>query len=626
MKNQDSSFLPLKKVIKRHTNLKNPNKHWSYVFHNLLSLTNNPEEILSIIHNSPLHDLFSDASNQNSSIPEYVHFSLDEYLSSTHLTPFHLSSIDSPTHSLKRKGQYFTPSYISHYIVKQSFQHFIRANKEKSIIQTVIADIACGTGNLVIPILAYVREKMLDEKKSLPSDILKFITSNLYGFDLDPVALTICKLRIFFFLSLHHPDVSIPNLSSNFLLGNSLLNESFSFTSDMEYFTKPVSYLASSTARNTQFDIIVSNPPYMVYGLRNAQNYHDDYKKFLRENFISAEYKLSMYPLFIERSIKLLKNGGILGIITPDSFLLGKYYSKVRSFILKNTKILELSMLGFEPFSHVTIGRPTLSFLRKTTESEDNVTADAFPVNQIVSKDDFLNSNWISYPNFQNRFDDTPLNRFYLYFNEEDENFISNWEAVSSFKIDDIATIHTGIRSRIGQKNIIANKSKGKDWKRGIISSSQVLPFHINYKDNWLNLNPTNLWAGGFNKEIIENPKILIRQTGFQIITSVDTNGYYHLNNVHSLKLLDNSFNIYALSCILNSKDFNRLYHVKSMEKGRALAQIDIDFLLTLTLPDISQKDVLKLETFYFQQEREKAVKGKFIAFRLKDILGREIF
>ncbi len=625
MTNKNSSYLPLKKLTKRYNDLKNPNKLWLYVFHNLINYTSKPEEFLSFFRNSPLHDIFFNTSSKLSSIPEKIHFSLDENLSSSHLTPFHLSSINCTTQSLKSKGQFFTPLYISQYIVKQSFHHFKNSNRDKSLNHIHIADIACGTGNLILPILSYIRENVLEKQELRSADFLKFVTSNLYGFDLDPIALAICKLRISFFLSLHYPDVPLPNLSSNFLLGNSLLTETFNFASDMEleFFSKPVPHPSNSSDSDFRFDIIVSNPPYMVYGLRNAQNYHDDYKKFLRDNFLTAEYKLSMYPLFIERSIKLLKNGGILGIITPDSFLLGKYYSKIRSFILQNTRILEFSMLGFEPFSYVTIGRPTLSFLKRTADSSVIVTADAFPANLIASKNDFLDSDWISYPNFQNRFDDTPLNRFHLYFNEEDENFIYNWEATSSLKITDIATIHTGIRSRIGQKNIIATESKGKYWKRGIISSSQVLPFHINYKGNWLNLDSKNLWSGGYNKEIIENPKILIRQTGYNIISSVDTNGYYHLNNVHSLKLRDSSFNIYALSSILNSQDFNNLYHIKSMEKGRALAQIDIDFLLTLTLPNISQQDVIKLETFYFKHENKTTAKSEFPSFRLENILYR---
>ena len=93
----DSSYLPLKKVTKKYNELKNPNKLWLYVFHNLLHYTNKPEEFLSFIQDSPLHDFFSNNSSKFTSIPEHVHFSLDETLSSTQLTPFHLSSIDCTT-------------------------------------------------------------------------------------------------------------------------------------------------------------------------------------------------------------------------------------------------------------------------------------------------------------------------------------------------------------------------------------------------------------------------------------------------------------------------------------------------------------------------------------------------
>ncbi|GAI75215.1 unnamed protein product, partial [marine sediment metagenome] len=110
------------------------------------------------------------------------------------------------------------------------------------------------------------------------------------------------------------------------------------------------------------------------------------------------------------------------------------------------------------------------------------------------------------------------------------------------------------------------------------------------------------------------------------IITSIDTNGYYHLNNVHSLKLRDDSFNIYALSSILNSKDFNKLYHIKSMEKGRAFAQIDIDFLLTMPLPDFSEQDAGILQEFYFENQKNKMKNKSISAYELEEVVNHKIF
>ncbi|MHA1420077.1 MAG: Eco57I restriction-modification methylase domain-containing protein [Candidatus Heimdallarchaeaceae archaeon] len=628
MKNKSSSYEIIKKLVRKHPTLKEPNSLWMFIFHNLSKLSSDEDYLFSFFTKSSLQSFFSNGSeNFENIVPsEDFRFSLDENLSSTHLTPFHLSAFDSALSSLKKKGQFFTPSYISHYIANQSISYFLKGRKTNCLSDVNIADIACGTGNLLISMLYALIAVCSSETDLKSEDIPDFITKGLYGFDLDPVALSICKLRILFFHSFFYPNSPLPTLSNHFALGNSLLKEKLNFQSLSKYFTQPLSLLSSKKKPSLLFDIIVSNPPYMVYGLRNSQNYHSLYKKYLRENYSSAEYKLSMFPMFIERSIQLLKKEGILGIITPDSYLLGRYYSKIRSFILQNSKILEIDLLGFEPFPNVSLGHPTISFFSAIKNESRDDFSNMFTANWIASKEIFENKNWESYPNNQDLFKDNSVNRFHLFFNKHEKEYVKIWQSQSELTIEDVATIHTGIRSRIGQKNIIANESKGKYWKKGIISSSQVLPFYINYKGDWLNLDSANLWAGGYNRDIIENAKILIRQTGFHIITSVDTNGYYHLNNVHSLKIKDNSFNIYALSCILNSLDFNEFYHIKSMEKGRALAQIDIDFLLKMPIPDFSEQDIEILQEFYFENQKKKMDNKSIPNYKLEEIINHKIF
>jgi len=63
-----------------------------------------------------------------------------------------------------------------------------------------------------------------------------------------------------------------------------------------------------------------------------------------------------------------------------------------------------------------------------------------------------------------------------------------------------------------------------------------------------------------------------MRQTRDKIIACVDTNGYYHLNNIHSLSPKDETVDLYALAVALNSREFIRIYQILSMEKGRTFA------------------------------------------------------
>ena len=260
------------------------------------------------------------------------------------------------------------------------------------------------------------------------------------------------------------------------------------------------------------------------------------------------------------------------------------------------------------------------SFFRKTDHSMKR-EGDSFIVRWIPDFETFDNESWEEHINFQNKFASYPHNRFHLFFNKKDEEFISEWSNKSASNIGDISTIHTGVRSKVGKKNIISKTNKGKTWKRGIISGSQVRPFFLDYQGDWIDINPSILWSGGFDESIIENPKILIRQTGFQITTCVDKESYYHLNNCHSLSPKERSVNLYALSVILNSDEFRKAYHILSMEKGRALAQVDIEFLLKMKIPIFNTLQEKRLEKFYFKQKEHAKKKRNLDDYSLFEII-----
>ena len=603
MKIKESQLNPFFSLKQENNDLKDSNIYWYYLLDNLLQISS--DNILSenIVKICPqvIKEEFEIVKDAFDNVVTPFSFSLDENLSSSHLTPFHLSFLETTVSISRKKGQFYTPNLISDFIINKSFDYFLKNNpdlegKPERINDYFFGDIACGSGNLIIPILNKLK-KFLEILRN-DTQITNFFSNNIYCCDIDPIALWLCKARMLFFFSHNFPKYPLPDLSTNLVLGNSLIN--------------------LNIEKNNQFDLLVLNPPYMCYGLRNSQEYTKDFKKYLRERFFSAEYKLSLYPIFIERSLELLKNNGILGIITPDSFLLGRYYSKIRSYILRKSEILDVSLLGFEPFRGVTLGRPTITFLKKDKNGYKNKR---FTARWIESYSSMIEEKWNEYTNkISDMLEDT-LNRFYIFFSQEDENYVNNWIKESSHSIQDIATIHTGVRSRVGKKRIISKSKKGITWKMGIISGSQVKPFCLDYQNHWLNIDSSFLWSGGYNSEVVEKPKIILRQTGYKITCCVDTEGYYHLNNCHSLSPKSKDVNLFSLAVILNSPEFNKLYNILSVEKGRSLAQVDIEFLLKFPLIDINKETEERLEEFYMKQNKRMVVGLKSLDYSLNDFL-----
>lgn len=82
---------------------------------------------------------------------------------------------------------------------------------------------------------------------------------------------------------------------------------------------------------------MVGNPPYVSFGLGRAGKLGKEEEQYLRFNFnSSAEYKISTYALFMHACIELSRADGRQGLILPDSFLSGRYFSNIRGLLLDN--------------------------------------------------------------------------------------------------------------------------------------------------------------------------------------------------------------------------------------------------------------------------------------------------
>src|SRR5690606_34420886 len=85
------------------------------------------------------------------------------------------------------------------------------------------------------------------------------------------------------------------------------------------------------------FDVVIGNPPYVP-----TEYINDDDKFYLEKNYQSAYGRMNLYPIFYEKGLKVLKDNGVLGYITPYTILKNQYYKESRKFILENSTIIEL--------------------------------------------------------------------------------------------------------------------------------------------------------------------------------------------------------------------------------------------------------------------------------------------
>ncbi len=109
---------------------------------------------------------------------------------------------------------------------------------------------------------------------------------------------------------------------------------------------------------NDKYDLIIGNPPYGIpslsehYTIKVDGETKDKYKK-IYETWYG---KYNVYGAFIEKSIKLLKEGGQLIFIVPATFMILDEFKKLRSFIALhgNTEIIYMGADVFKPEADVT--------------------------------------------------------------------------------------------------------------------------------------------------------------------------------------------------------------------------------------------------------------------------------
>lgn len=186
----------------------------------------------------------------------------------------------SPSEKLVN-GAIYTPKSIRKYITKETFSQY----NKKAYFDVKVADIACGCGGFLIDASKELRRLTNKGYKEIFED-------NIFGVDIQPYSCERTMILLSLLAIVEGEDEEYFNF--NIFQGNSL-----------QYDWK-----------NTKFDIILGNPPYVCS--RNM----DEITKNLMTHWSSCSTgHPDLYIPFFQIGYELLNSNGILGYITVNSFL-----------------------------------------------------------------------------------------------------------------------------------------------------------------------------------------------------------------------------------------------------------------------------------------------------------------
>lgn len=285
-------------------------------------------------------------------------------------------TVDNQKTKRKKDGIFYTPKYITKYIVENTVGKLCeekrtelnivdeeyakgRKNRKKDTIKSLddkltiyrdwllsltILDPACGSGaflNQALDFLITEHRKIDDLRAQLfgsgfvfsdiTTDILE---KNIYGVDLNEESIEIAKLSLW--LRTAQKGRKLNKLNNNIKCGNSLIDNPAVVGEKAFNWQKEFPEIFE----NGGFDVVIGNPPYV-----HLEKIKETSIALKNANYETYHSQGDIYCVFVEKGMQILKPSGLISYIMPNKWLQAGYGKPLREYFLKY-RLLELIDFG----------------------------------------------------------------------------------------------------------------------------------------------------------------------------------------------------------------------------------------------------------------------------------------
>ena len=445
------------------------------------------------------------------------------------------------TSKRKQDGVFYTPQYITKYIVENTVGRLCAEKKKELnivedeyfsdqrrqlktkqrlleqlkqyrdwLLQITILDPACGSGAFLNAALQFLmaEHKLIDEMeaKVVGSAIVfqdvenSILEHNLFGVDINEESVEIAQLALW--LRTAKPHRKLNSLNENIKCGNSLISD-------------PA--IAGEKAFNWQeqfpkvfekggFDVVIGNPPYV--DIKQMDNIQIEY---MFNNYRTAENRINLYSIFIEMGYGLVKQFGYLSYVNPNSMLLNSSYTKLRKLIVDD--IFDIVKLPDNVFEAAKV--ETIIYAVRKGASTINLSSIVYAKDIViteVSREHSITIDKTSWKEQENC-------GFNIFVNKEITSILQKIEGTYT-KLGDIADFSLGItpydKYKGHTEDIIKNKRFHTDTVENgtckpLIAGENVIRYFVS--DSVKGYIKYGEWLGAAREErFFTNPRIIVRQ------------------------------------------------------------------------------------------------------------------
>ncbi|MEX1027343.1 MAG: N-6 DNA methylase, partial [Candidatus Paceibacterota bacterium] len=317
----------------------------------------------------------------------------------------------------KKEGAFYTPSFITRYIVEQALGGVLRdrfeqlrVKQEKAAkgaakkaladpwvyqldkltkpakaglvkfweawqdeLTTIrILDHACGSGAFLIEAFDQLHATYQQSNDRLAElrghrtlfDLDKrILENNLYGVDVNQEAIEICRLSLW--IKTAERGKALTSLDHSIRVGNSVVD-------DPAVHPKAFDWQAAfpEVFKQGGFDVVVANPPYI------RQEWISEFKPYLQANYKTYHGMADLYVYFYELGLRVLRPGGLMSFIVTNKWMKSGYGEPLRRFFGEHAWIESVVDFGHakQIFADADVF-PSIIVARKPTKAPKPTTA-----------------------------------------------------------------------------------------------------------------------------------------------------------------------------------------------------------------------------------------------------------
>ena len=239
-------------------------------------------------------------------------------------------------------GKYFRGEYGQYFTPRQVVEFMVGMTDPKA--DDYVIDPACGSGGFLLYTMRHVAKKAkqdyLDDIDSIRSITKDFSHKHIFGIEINERIARVAMMDMI----VHedgHTNIGFFDALDNFESLNG--NLSYKITPD-------------------KYDLLLTNPPFSQRIKKGDKQYYKDY--YLAKKSNGSLHKSQMvYVFFIERAINLIRHGGRIAIVVPDSAITNKANVQVIEFLKVHCRILAVISLPVHTFAPVGTDNTKTSIL-----------------------------------------------------------------------------------------------------------------------------------------------------------------------------------------------------------------------------------------------------------------------